>query len=88
MRTGGRFMHVCMHVYVVQMAAVERARRELQVSLKRRRNREVGQKTLVETPPRSSRFGWEWHLRDAAGKGLVTRVTRGNNTVIRLAQTQ
>lgn len=70
----------------MQMAAVERGRKEIQLSLRRRRKREAILKTLVDAPLKSSRFGWEFHLSDMAGKGLVQRVTHGNNTVIRLLQ--
>lgn len=73
-------------VHAVQMAAVERARKEVQLSLRRRRNREAIHKALVEKPLKSSRLGWEFHLRDMAGKGLVQRITHGSNTVIRLLQ--
>lgn len=70
----------------MQMAAVERARKEVQLSLRRRRNREATEKALMDKPLKSSRLGWEFHLRDLAGKGLVQRVTHGNNTVVRLVQ--
>lgn len=80
-------MHVTIAWHVgVQMAAVERARKEVALSLRRRRNREAIQKTLVATPLKSSRLGWDFHLRDMAGKGLVQRITHGTNTVLRLPQ--
>eukprot|EP00892_Ulva_mutabilis_P012303 jgi/Ulvmu1/9445/UM052_0009.1 len=68
------------------MAAVERARKEVTLSLRRRRKREAILKTLLDTPLKSSRLGWDFHLKDMAGKGLVARVTHGTNTVIRLVE--
>lgn len=63
------------------------ARTEILGSLKRRKHREVNEKTLTEGKLRCSALGWEFHLADAVGKGLVERVRHGNNAVIRIRKT-
>lgn len=68
----------------VQIAAILGARQDLRVSLKRRPFREAIEKTLVASKLKSSKLGWNFHLKDALGLGIITAFVRGNNTVYKL----
>jgi hypothetical protein len=69
-----------------QVAKVDAARTEILAALRRRKHHEATESALVSTKLRSSGLGWQFHLEDTVGKGLLDRVMHGNVVIYRISR--
>ncbi|TYZ60747.1 hypothetical protein PybrP1_007788 [[Pythium] brassicae (nom. inval.)] len=68
------------------VSAVKKTRTALLATLKRMRYKEAAEAQLRKTPLKHSRLGWDYHLADMEGRGLIRRTKVTSGTLVAVAQ--
>ena len=70
----------------LQFAQIDAARSEILGMLRKRKRHEATESLLVSRKLRHSKLGWQFHLQDMVGKGLLERDLHGSTVVYRICK--